>query len=496
MREGPFPVDEGVGIAIQMARGLSEAHGKNIVHRDIKPSNLILTSQNVLKIVDFGLALVVSTATATQSLGIAGTVAYMSPEQARGEFLDQRSDIWSAGVVLAEMVTGRHPFQRDNLSSVVLAIMHEPPLQLDGVPVELQKIVYRALAKDPANRYQSAQEMLADLQRLKVDDTALTLTARPKEMGLYVKHASSASGAAAPARKPGWRWMIATASVVVLLLLVLLLVPATRQRIADVLSGGTEKHIAVLPFDNIGNNPANEPLAQGLMDSLTGKLSNLDVGKQSLWVVPATEVRRLKVVDPTAALRELGATLVVKGSIVRDGKDVRLSLNLINAKTLRQEGSVQLEDRAGDLATLQDEAVSRLARMMHILITPEMLRNTGGSVVPAAYESYLTALGYMQRYDKAGNLDLAIQALNGAVQADPRFALGFAELGEAYRLKYQLDQNPKWIDEASASSEKAVALDVRLPAVYVTLGRLHNTTGKHDLAVQEFQHALTLNPRD
>ncbi len=496
MREGSFPVDEAAGIAIQMARGLSEAHGRNIVHRDIKPSNLILTSQNVLKIVDFGLALVVSTATATQSLGIAGTVAYMSPEQAMGKLLDQRSDIWSAGVVLAEMLTGRHPFQRDNLSSVVLAIMHEPPLQLDGVPVELQKTVYRALAKDPANRYQSAQEMLADLQRVKVDDTAPTLTARPEEMGAYVKHASSPSGAAAPARKPGWRWMIGAASVVALLLVASLLIPATRQRIADVLSAGNEKHIAVLPFDNIGNNPANEPLAQGLMDSLTSRLSNLDVGQQSLWVVPASVVRRRKVDDPTVALRELGATLVVKGSIERDTRGVRLTLNLINAKTLRQEGSVQLEERAGDLATLQDEAVSRLARMMHILITPEMLKATGGKVNPAAYESYLTALGYIERYDKSGNLDLAISTLEGAVKTDPRFALGFAELGEAYRLKYRLDQNPRWIDQASANCQRAVELNDRLPAAYVTLGRIHDDKGKHDLALQEYQHALQLNPRD
>lgn len=496
MREGPFPVDEAVGIAIQMARGLSEAHGRNIVHRDIKPSNLILTSQNVLKIVDFGLAFVVSTTTATQSLGIAGTVAYMSPEQAMGKLLDQRSDIWSAGVVLAEMFTGRHPFQRDNLSSVVLAIMHEPPLQLDGVPVELQKTVYRALAKDPANRYQSAQEMLADLQRLKVDDTALTLTARPEEMGAYVKHASSPSGAAAPARKPGRRWMVAAASVIVLLLLVLLLVPSTRQRIADVLSAGNEKHIAVLPFDNIGNNPANEPLAQGLMDSLTSRLSNLDVGQQSLWVVPATEVRRRKVVDPTAALRELGATLVVKGSIVRDGKDVRLTVNLINAKTLRQIGSAEFQDRAGDFSTLQDEAVSRLAQLMHIAVTPDMLRNTGGVVVPVAYESYLKALGYIQRYDKPGNLDLAIQELTSAVQTDPRFALGYAGLGQAYQLKYLVDPNPHWIDEASANCKRAAGLNDRLPIVYVTLGRIHDDTGKYDLAVQEFQHALQLNPRD
>jgi eukaryotic-like serine/threonine-protein kinase len=125
-----------------------------------------------------------------------------------------------------------------------------------------------------------------------------------------------------------------------------------------------------------------------------------------------------------------------------------------------------------------------------------MLRNTGGSVMPAAYEQYLSAKGYIQRYDKPGNLDHAIQALEASVKADPRFALGYSQLGEAFRLKYVRDQNPAFLSEAQANCQKAVELDNRIPAVYVTLGNIHIKTGKYDLAVQEFQHALDLDPRN
>jgi tetratricopeptide (TPR) repeat protein len=213
-------------------------------------------------------------------------------------------------------------------------------------------------------------------------------------------------------------------------------------------------------------------------------------------VVPASVVRSQKVSDPTSAFRDLGANLVVKGSIQRHGQAVQLTVNLIDAKNLRQIGSVPLEDAAGDMATLQNEAVAGLARFMHIAVTAEMLKRTGGSVTPAAYESYLKALGYMQRYDKPGNLDLAVTALKSAVETDPRFALGYAQLGEAYRLKYTTDQNPIWTEESTANVNRALSLDDRLPAAYVTLGGLHSRTGKDDLALQEFQRALQLEPHD
>ncbi len=506
IKSGPLPFSQAIDVAIQMARGLGAAHAKNIVHRDVKPSNVMLTGDGVAKIVDFGLARVVSAQSITQSGGVSGTVSYMSPEQVLGSPVDQRTDIWALGVVFAEMLTGQNPFHRDSVPSIVVATLHEPPRALTGVPEPMQEIVYRALSKDPAQRYQNCTEVLTDLERVRmqygspteaVDPSSATRTYKSSDLNKYVKEASrSAWLPQGFSHRLRWQRWLVIASAVVLAFVAMMLVPAVRDRILALVGGGGERHIAVLPFDNIGANPANDALAEGLMDSLAGKLSDLDVGGKSLWVVPASEVRARKISDPGSALRELGATYVVKGSIARDGQDVHLTVNLIDTKNLRQIGSASLEDRAGDLASLQDEAVSRLAKLMHINVTADMLKNTGGVVTPAAYEGYVSALGLMHRYDKPGNLDQAIAALESAVKTDPKFALGYAELAEAYRLKYHTDKDPKWIQEALANAQKAAELDDRVPAVYVTLAHIHDQMGQHDLAVQEYQDALRLDSRD
>ncbi len=497
----PLPVADAVNIAIQMAEGLAAAHAGAVVHRDIKPSNVIITQRGVAKIVDFGLARLTSAAGSTQSINTAGTIGYMSPEQTVGRPVDQRTDIWSLGIVLAEMLTGKSPFLRDSASATIFAILNEAPRPMDEVPIDLLRIIYRALSKDAATRYQACAEMLADLREFRSHlDPAATPTARPssltaRELRRQIEQASRPmwSTAVAPAPKSHrWLAVIGIAAVVVAGLSFL---PPFRDRIAAWFSRA-EDHIAVLPFENVGNDPANEAVSAGLMDSLASRLTNLEVGKQSLWVVPTSEVRRHKITDPASALRELGATVAVEGSLQRDGQTIRLTVNLINTKNLRQIGSVALEDRAGDFSSLEDEAVARVARLMRIEVTPDMLRAMGGAVNAAAYESYLKALGYTQRYDKPGNLDLAIAALGDAVKNDPRFALGYAQLGEAYRLKYQLDKNTKWIDEALANCNQAAQLDDRLPVVYVTLGHIHRNAGKYDLALQEYQRALALDPHN
>jgi eukaryotic-like serine/threonine-protein kinase len=492
---GALPVEQTVDIAIQMARGLAEAHSRAIVHRDIKPSNVIVTQQNVAKIVDFGLARATSNSMSTQTLSTSGTIGYMSPEQTLGKTVDERTDIWALGIVIAEMATGRNPFQRESAPATIVAILNEAPQLPDELPIELRGIIYHALSKDAVTRYATCGEMLADLETLRshldpgMQTTRATRTSASLRASLERASVQMLGQEARPRRRKLW---LVVAAALIVIAAASLAIPSVRKGIF----GHREQHIAVLPFENVGNDSSNEAVSQGLMDTLTSRLSNLDVGEQSLWVVPASEVRRQKITDPAAARRELGANLAVKGSITREGQDIHLTVNLIDTENLRQIGSATLEDRAGDLASLQDETVARLARLMHINVTAAMLHDTGGSVTPAAYEDYLSALGYMQRYDKPGNLDSALGALNKAVSTDPQFALGYAALGQAYQLKYVVDPNPRWIDEASANCQRALELDGHLPAAYVTLGRIHDDSGKYDLAAQEFQHALDLNPRD
>jgi serine/threonine-protein kinase len=498
---GPLPPAKAVAIACQIAQGLQEAHSRKIVHRDIKPSNVMITPSGALKIVDFGLARVITAESATVT-GITGTVKYMSPEQAMGHRVDQRTDIWSLGVVLEEMLTGTHPFERNTVSAILVAVLHEAPRPMDEVPVELQRIVYRALSKNPEKRYQHCSEMLADLQAFR--DTAAEprsqrevskgrSTAKSGDIRRYIDEAStSAWGRTERPRNKVLPWVLT--GVAVLALACLFFFPTLRERALQLRPGGKEKHVAVLPFENAGNNPEDAALVDGLLDSLAGKLSNLGVENKALWVIPTSEVRRLKVTDPSTALKEFGATYVVSGSVRRDGKGVNLSLNLIDTRNLRLVGSADVDDAGGDLATLEDQAVSRLAKLMDLSVSAGAMKNAGGTVAPAAYEDYLTALGYIQRYDKSGNLDLAVAALQNAINTDPNFALGRAELGEAYRLKYVVDQNPRWLNEAEANGRKAVEMDSQMPAAYITLARVHDATGKHDLALQEFQKALQLDP--
>jgi serine/threonine protein kinase/Flp pilus assembly protein TadD/TolB-like protein len=499
--QGVMPIREAVDLAIQIARGLGAAHARNIVHRDIKPSNIIITPDNVAKIVDFGLARVVASASATQSMSLTGTLPYMAPEQILGEPVDQRSDVWALGVVLVQMITGSHPFVRPNTAAMTFAILNQAPAALDAVPEAVRPAIYKTLSKRPEHRQANASELLADLEaaRLLITSTpapqeqpTLTRSLTPRELRKFIENASTPRWNQGPTR-----WMRRAALVMMILLLVMvgiLLLPPVREQIAGLVYASTERHIAVLPFDTPGADPEFQPIGAGLMDALTNSLSNLDAAQKSLWIVPASEVRRYKIHDAESAFRDLGATMVVQGTVQRKGSAVYLTVVLIDAKRLRQIGSAQLEDASGNLANVQDEALTRLARMMRVSVPEGTLQSN--KAAPGAYRSYIEALGLLQRYDKPGNVDHAIAALDSSVKADPKFALGFAALCNAYRLKFQTENDPAVITSASENCEKAASLDERLPAVHVTLGLLNATSGKSDLALAEYRKALEINPGD
>src|SRR5215831_18986796 len=501
LSRSPIPVAEGLELAIQIARGLSAAHAANIVHRDVKPSNIIITKSGVAKIVDFGLARIVASASATQTISATGTLPYMAPEQILGESVDQRSDVWAFAVILVQMLTGNHPFIRPSTTAMTFAILNQPPGALDLVPAPLSPILYRALSKKPEHRYASAGEMLADLESARSEILTLpqfseptqTRTVTPRELKQFMHNASTPSWTTGASNTT--RWLAFSSLSLILISAVALLLPPSRERLAGLAYATTEKHIAVLPFANFTDDPHYQPIAAGLMDSVTNELSNLEAAQHSLWVVPASVVRSRNVNDPAAAFRDLGATMVVEGSLSRSGPDVSLTVVLIDSKRLRQIGSAQIENPSGDLAALQSQAIARLASMMKVSSQGVSPRNRT-AVAPTTYQAYLKALGYLQRYDKPGNPALAISELDSAVAETPSFALGYATLGEAYRLKFLMDHDPAAIEAAFANCQKAIGLDSQLPSAHVTLGLLQSALGKHDLALEEFQKVLAINSHD
>lgn len=487
---GPMQPSRAVNIAQQMARGLQHAHGRGIVHRDIKPSNILVTDEGVAKILDFGLAASYGSLGSTDTAALRGTLPYMSPEQLQNQAPDMRTDIWALGVVLYQSLTGRLPFAAETPGATLMAILTTPPPALEGVADDLQLVVFRMLAKDPAARYQNCGDLLRDLEQLAPNDALPTTTVDRATIQKQLRSAlQSASGVVAPApRRALW---IALALCIGIGLGVALLVSPLRTQ----MFGPEAKHIAVLPFETSSSDPDTQSMADGLMETITEKLSNLDAGQQSLWIVPSSEVRHHKIDDARTAARELGVTVAVTGRVTRVGPAIRLTIDVIDAKSMRLLGSAAVDQTVSSSALVDDDAVQRIASILHVGIRP------GASSPPAdevasAYDTYLQGRGYLQRFDKPGNLDKAIELFQAVVQADPKFALAYASLGEAYWERYRLDQNPDWLKSATQYCDRAIELNKNLPAVFAIAARIHADTGHNDVALAEFDQALKLDPRN
>ncbi len=486
LAEGPIDRDEALSYALQIAEGLQEAHGKDVVHRDIKPGNIMITPAGKAVITDFGLAKTGASPDLTQVGAAVGTAAYMSPEQARGEAVDSRSDVWALGALLYEMLTGQKAFQGDHEPGVMYAICHLEPRGLQGdasaFDGSVSGILKRCLQKDPLLRYQKTDELRADLATL---------------------GAGSTPSAPAVAPAPNWRRWIPALLLFAMLAWVALDGPGSSWLRG---LGGEDipdrKYLAILPFANIGDDPENQALGDGLHEYLSSKLTQLEGFRDAFWVVPAADIRKSEITSPMEARQVFGVNLAVAGSVQRHNGDITLTLNLTDPDSHRTLNSAVLEDSVSKASVLQADVLGTLVEMLRVELSPAEIQalEAGLTQVSLAQEFYLKGRGFMQDLDylqrraKLDAVDTAIDFFEQALEEDPHYALAELGLGEALWQRYLWSREDRWIPAAVTHCEQALVLDPDLHEARISLAEIFRGIEECEQALDLLTAALEAEP--
>jgi TolB-like protein len=456
----PPTVEECLSLAAQVAQGLAAAHRRGVVHRDIKPENLFVTSDGVLKILDFGLARHVPPAahgepeptqsTETREGVVVGTVAYMAPEQARGMPVDCRADVFAFGVVLYEMLSGRHPFRAATPTDTVATILRdEPPLLPAHVPAPLAAVVRRCLAKEPGQRYQGGGE-------LKVAFDAL-------------QHAAGAAGRASRRDAPRSRR------------------GAGRRRV---------RSLVVLPLLDFSRDPEQDYFVDGMTEALIADLAKI----RALRVISRTSSMRYKGTQrplPEVAA-ELGVDGVLEGSVMRAGRRVRITAQLIHAATDTHLWAESYERDLEDVLLLQSEVVRAIADEIRIAVTPEEAKRLASPrpVHPEAYDACLKGCFHWSKLSRE-HLGLALRYFESALEKDPRCARAWAGIASTWFSLTDAGFVPphEAIPKAKEAALRALELDDSLAEVRVTLANLRFCNDwDWSEAEREFRKAIELHP--
>jgi len=493
------PLQRALNFARQLAEALSAAHAEGVVHRDLKPQNILVAKGDHLYVSDFGLAksFEEDAPSMTRTGAFMGTPRYMSPEQVEGNPADQRSDIYSYGLILYEMATGDIPFNGET----TLKLMYQRIQQLPKSPKLLNPelpdwyvgVIMRCLERDPATRYQTADEVLLDLQA-------------GRSAAVSVAAAAPAGAArTVQIQIPTFahkRWVWAVAGLLAVVILAFAIPPVRHMILGNRTGGGSRsgeipsldqgRFVAILPFRVLGDEKALDYVAEGLNEALSTKLFQL----KDLHLASETAVEKVSDKDPTQKIAHaLGVNLIVTGLVQGSADNMRIIINLDDVTSGKRTWTQEFSGVPKDLLTIEDQISAQLVTALAVKPSNEELASASQRPTEnvQAYDLYLRGRNSLRAHD-AKSTQAAMDFFDQALKEDPSFALAYTGIADASLRMQKIHKDAIWTQKALAAAQQAEVLNDKLPEVHNVLGSVYQATGKYNEAIAELKRALALQP--